>query len=67
MKRLRKERILKIVRVMSRFMSDDEIIMYEPEELEEMFYDLISQPVPIERVYLEEYYGDTGDTSEEDF
>lgn len=55
---VRKERLQRILRVLSIFMSGKDLLQIPPEELEKRFYELISSPVEIEKAYLERWKKD---------
>lgn len=56
----RRERIEKIVNVLSMIFPEAYIMDKKPEELENLFYGLITMNTPITKKYLEEVYDKKG-------
>lgn len=53
---VRRERLTKIINILSEIYSEDFIMCKTPQELEEIFYRLISTDKPITKKYLENKY-----------
>lgn len=53
---VRRERIEKIINVLSLVFTDEEIMSKQPEELEQLFYLLINNSIPLTKKYLQKMY-----------
>lgn len=53
---MRKERIEKIINVLSLVFTEQEIMDKQPEELERLFYLLINNSIPLTRQYIQKMY-----------